>query len=495
MYALQIRDSQASEMLGTFALSDVAARLPFRIHSTHRISPTTAVVILSSLCYQARDEPKSQQTTGKPAQVDFDISAVKIELLTLQSSKDIHQLNVLWSRRGQEAPIYTAYHESSKSFLLIGGSNYLPIGRAHPPSYEPGPDEIAPIPRAGEVLETDAPKPPPYSWTQTSDSVTVAIPLPSSTPKHTIKVTFTPETLTVLIENEIPTSLALPHYSAKRLWDGISPSTSYWTWDREAEHTFGLLTLYLDKQHEGTRWSQVFASVGVSITPEPSAEDSEVPETLDPSELWHIRESLEKYTTALREGDDASGLGLGKGMPSLAEGEIDIEVDESVGKSACITWVGEDGLAPRWEGQFENVPFQLLSVPLPGSGTSDLSLVVKNNFDGTVYALGFQETEGRRVLQWTHTSTFSALAFVLASKQDTRFTYHMPNAVFAFESGIQGRGGNVYVYRAAPINEKWAKQAILKVGGALLGVGAVKAGGKSVLICLTEEELVTIRNL
>jgi len=483
MYALQIRESGPSEVLGTFALSDMATRLPFRIHSTHRVSPTTAVVILSSLCYSTRDEPKTQQTTGKPAQVDFDISAVKIELLTLQSSKDIHPLNVLWSRRGQDAPIYTAYHESSKSFLLIGGSNYLPIGHAHLPSYEPAPDEIAPIPRAGEVLETDAPKHPPYSWTQTSDSVTVAIPLPSSTPKHTIKVTFAPETLTVLIENDIPTSLPLPHYSAKRLWDGISPSTSYWTWDREAEHTFGLLTLYLDKKHEGTRWSQVFAS---------AAEDSEVPETLDPSELWHIRESLEKYTTTLREGDDASGLGLGKGMPSLAEGEIDIEVDESVGKSACITWVGEDGLAPRWQGPFENVAFQLLSVPLPGSSPSDLSLVVKNNFDGTVYALGFQETEGGTILQWTHTSTFSALAFVLASKQDTRFTYHVPNAVFAFEGGIQGRGGNVYIYRAAPINDKWAKQAILKIGGALLGVGAVKAG---VVLCLTEEELVSIRNL
>ena len=67
--------------------------------------------------------------------------------------------------------------------------------------------------------------------------------------------------------------------------------------------------------------------------------------------------------------------------------------------------------------------------------------------------------------------------------------------MLAFESGVRDRGGNVYIYRSASVKENWAKQAILKVddgrGGSLLGVGAlVRADGRSVVVCLTEGELV-----
>jgi len=83
----------------------------------------------------------------------------------------------------------------------------------------------------------------------------------------------------------------------------------------------------------------------------------------------------------------------------------------------------------------------------------------------------------------------------LASKRDTRFTYHLPNAVLAFEGGIQDRGGNVYVYRATSAKERWAKQAILKIGGPLLGVAALSVGTETLLICLTEEDLVLVQNV
>ena len=74
-------------------------------------------------------------------------------------------------------------------------------------------------------------------------------------------------------------------------------------------------------------------------------EDVEVPETLDPSELANIRESLEKYTSALVTGEDASGLGLGTGVPSLAENELDESVDApgAVGREFYVTWVSEGG--------------------------------------------------------------------------------------------------------------------------------------------------------
>ncbi|KAG6830130.1 hypothetical protein H0H87_009028 [Tephrocybe sp. NHM501043] len=459
------------------------------IHTAHASSASVIFAILSSRHYEVEPGPESQHKGQRAAPATFDIWGVKIEIDGLTPAR-LREMEVLWHRRGQDVPIYAAFVGSLQASLLIGGSTFQDVGTVKTPVYEPSLDEIAPIPRANEKFDVEPAeplRPPPYSWTQTSDSITMAIPLPSSTPKSTIKVMFSPQTLTVHTDYEISSSVPVPRYSTKKLWDGISASTSYWTWDREAEHSFGLLTLYLDKQHEGRKWTQVFASTG-------DPEEVEVLETLDPSELWHIREALEKYTNSLRDGDDASGLGLGRGVPSLAEGELDMEVDEAVGRKAYLSWVGDSGAAPEWWKNPEEIPFQLLSTPVPG-GDDAMSVIVKNNLDGTVHSLNTQNTKSP---VWTHTSTFSALSFVLASKQDTRFTFHTSNAVFAFEGGIWDRGGNVYVYRSASPTAKWAKQAILKVGdgygGSLLGVGALKVMSTTVLLCLAEGELVVIKN-
>ncbi|KAG5652903.1 hypothetical protein H0H81_003164 [Sphagnurus paluster] len=489
LYALQIQEGRSSKVAGVFSLPDASSRAPFRIHSVHKTSSTLLVAILSSRHYGIEGEVRLQSRERGRSTTDFDIWGVKVDLAGAPSN-DAHQLQVLWHRRGQEVPIYTAHCESLEAFLLIGGTRYQEVGHTSAPSYEPSLDEIAPIPRADETFDVDAPeplKPPPYSWTQSSDSLTIAIPLPSNTLKSQIKILFSPQALTVHVDSQVSTSIPIPCYPAKKLWDTILPSSSYWTWDREAEHSFGLLTLYLDKQHDGTKWPQVFASMN-------NSEDVDVLETLDPSELWKVREALEKYTTALRDGDDASGLGLGHGVPSLAEGEIDMEVDEVVGRTAYLNWVAENGSIPVWWQTVEGIPFQLLSTPIPGD-TEGISLIIKNNLDGIVFSL---ESQNTAIPAWTHISTFSALSFVLASKQDTRFTFHTSKAVFAFEGGVRDRGGNVYIYRSAPSNMKWANQGILKVGdgygGSLLGIGVLQWGSFSVILCLTEGELVLIKN-
>jgi hypothetical protein len=461
---------------------------PFRIHSIATILSNQAIVILSSRNYAASSVPKRQKN------VDFDIWAAKFNL-PLEASSDgaVQALNIAWQWRGHAVPIHVGYDESRRVFMLLGDSVYGQVEAPVVTPYNPSADEIAPIPRLNENLDAatlGSLKPPPYSWTQTSDSVTVAFPLPSTTSKTHIKVMFSQQSLTLRVESNIAPDIPLPHYSSNRLWGGISVSSSMWTWDREGEHHVGLLTLHLDKQHEGTRWSHVFAASGTS------AEEPEVPETLDPSELWNIRESLEKYTAALRSGEDASGLGLGSDLPSLAKGEMDDEVDNSIGRAAHLTWIGEDGSVPNWAPRSTDLPNRLLSTELPGSGSGS-SFIVKNGYDGTVFSLEPASSPDQPP-KWVHTSTFSALSFVLASKTDTRFTYHIPSkAVFAFDNGMRDRAGNVYIYRAAPPNEIWAKQAVLRVGqeGSLLGVGAVKTEKETVLLCLTERELILISSI
>lgn len=417
-------------------------------------------------------------------------------------------MDILWHRRGKDVPLYTTYDTTREAFALVGGSPYSPAHVPPPPSYHPSKEELVPIPRAGEQLDGDNPglgnqgahphpqKPPPYSWTQTSDSVTIAIPLPSSTTTQNIKVAFSARTLTVLVqgagsEANGSNPLSLPRYSLKALWDGIQPSTSLWTWDRTAEHSFGILTLHLDKQHEGTRWSQVFAPVDKANSQE-QEEEMEVPETLDPSELYNIRESLEKYTAALRDGEDPSGLGLGAGIPSLAKEEMDDEVDATVGRSACVTWVSLAGQSLT-DSREESAPINVLSTPLPGTylGSPQPSLVARNGIDGIFCELEPATSNPADPPRWTHRSTYSALSFVLASKRDTRFVHHVSSdAVFAFESGARELGGNVYIYRGAPKRDQWAKQAVLKIGGgsagSLLGVGIIQRESGTVILCLCE---------
>lgn len=526
LYALRLGDAGPAELLATYDLSipeeydSAHSAVPFRLH--HAVTPDTqSTVVVLSCKHYPRNAPTITKGSKAPP-VQFDLWGAHIPLPVTPSS-EAQSLHILWHRRGEDVPVYAAYEPTLRSFLFAGSSTYIHSAVSPAPRYEPSPDEIVPVPRKGENLDgtsngasASVPKPPPYSWTQTSDSVTIAIPLPADTPKEHIKVTFSPRALTVLIEGadygqngitDVP--IIAPRFTLKPLWDGIHPSTSLWTFDRAAESQYGILALHIDKQHEGTRWPQVFSPAGQDG-------EEEVPETLDPSELYNIREALEKYTAALRDGTDASGLGLGQGVPSLAEGERDDDVDLSVGKSACLTWVGVDGTSPAWAAGTDghagdDAPVQVLSTPFPGAaGTLKISLVAKHGLDGATFTLqpptaaasatNDPDAHDSARPRWEHTSTYSALSFVLASKRDTRFVHHVASeAVFAFESGARDLGGNVYIYRGVGPKENWAKQTILRIGGgdagSLLGVGLMKVQGKIIVLCLCEGELVVLHDV
>jgi hypothetical protein len=466
---------------GQFALAALfhSSTGPCRLHSAHNVSDLEAIAVLSS----RNKETHEVLPDVRGRSISFDVWAAKFEL-PMQSSGAPTDLNIIWSRRGNSVPLYTSYDPTRQAVLIFGGSVYENLEVPPLPTYEPTGDEIAPIPRAGEDLENPA-IPPPYSWTQTEDSVTVAFPLPAVTKKSNIHVAITSKTFSLSISGVESQNIVLPSYAEKRLLEPIHTSSSYWTWDREGSHTFGLLTIYFDKAQTGYKWMHVFESSGMSVD---GGGDVEVPETLDPSELALIRDNMEKFTAAIQSGEDSSGLGLGRGVPSLAENEMDEELDSNVGRFAVITMVGLN----EQVGPYSH-PIQLLATPLPGVNEAGPStFIMKHDVDGTVFSLEPSTLSSQP--EWTHISTYNALAFVLASKRDTRFIHHIPGkAVYAFESGARSRGANIYVYRSDSPQSIWAKQAILRVGdgsgGALLGVGGIEIGGKQKILCLLENEL------
>ncbi|GAA5928800.1 hypothetical protein JCM1841_003574 [Sporobolomyces salmonicolor] len=554
----------------TFTLSgdDLQGR-PFRLHRADAVSETEALALLSVVVKGANPPPSQDPADAAQAKMGAPGSRLKIPSTTAFEYLAVHVplsgggegvLAPDWRLQGHDLPSSVSL-DSAGGRYIIGSSSVLSTNE--PAS---SPDDLSSTEADVEMAtlsaedhsvvstvtaSTPVPKPPPFSWLQDSDSLTVAFPIPSDTPTSSIRITFSRQFITLHIASAAAAlaspstssasvaNSALPRISHKKLWDEIDPHTSVWTFDREAEgrdSTFGLLTLHLEKAHSKTKWSDVFASTkstqdngggGAKIEElSPELEYEDVPETVDPSELAGIAESMEKWTRGIMEGGASySHEGLGHGVPtSLMGDEIDVEVDAESGRPVVVTWV--EGAATKPEGTKEKtprlvcphptIPYSLLSTALPlasSSAVADLSITIKHDVDGLLF---LPPSSSSSSYQWRHTSTFPALAFVLATKRDTRFIYHLSSRlVLAFDAPALlpgpssssssaasrlGGAGNLFVYFAPPhgTRETKGRQMVLRVGGpgcgALMGVAGVElASGEVAVVALCEKELVVIR--
>jgi hypothetical protein len=410
MYVIRTSSPPASAaLLSSAEITFNNALVSCRLHSA--VLQDNYIVLLIS----SRGE--TTRTSTRKIPISFELAALRVPISS--SSQDPVQAELLWRKQGSDIPSYV--NAQAGNFLVCASGTFSD-------SALPAPDQME---SARNSLNTDTQpttKPPPYSWTQTSESLTVAFPLPSNTPKSHIHVTIGPKHLSVLIkdiitiddsDDEKESSFPFPKYAMKELWDQVDRDSSVWTWDKEGERTVGLLTLHLEKKYEGTKWPHVFAREGSS------SNDPEVPETVDPSEMYKIREALEKYTADLQNGDGGGEL------PSLAQGEMDPTVDTEVGRKATVSYfdilTGEE-LAPN------SSYHEILSFPLPIPQYLDgqdedsqeevmvtRSLTIKTGIDGPLFTAPILPQADT----WTHISTFPALAFVLASKRDTRFIFHV----------------------------------------------------------------------
>jgi len=472
-YALVV----TAELVGDQAAGSLS---PCRMHQA-TLAPDGSVLVVLSVKVAGPPVVASGSREGA--------TSTRFQLLLGRIRLSHSGVEILWKRTGDDLPLRVTFDASHESLLVVSSSPYWE-GDTEPSSQrtEPKPDELAPIPRADEDI--DAPglsRPPPYSWTQSEDTVTVAFPLPSIVSKGHIKVHFSPRTLSLSIQD--PTGaiaenspIPLPHYTLEEFWDGVSPAACFWTWDKAADQSYGLLSLHIDKQHENRKWMHVFARAA-------KGGSDDVPETMDPSELRNISESLEKYTANLGGQTGRGGLGFAGGdVPSLADDEMDEEVDGTVGQHVLISTLHVDGSLVSEKP----LSSTLLSLSLPGLIGNENSFILKHGIDGTLY----EPTPSG----WTHSATFPAISFVLASKRDLRYIHHASGKLLlAFESGVNS-SGNVYLYHGVGPKENWAGQAVLKVGGgeagALLGVGAIQTdAGKAILVCLCESQLVLVRNI
>ncbi|KAE9400418.1 hypothetical protein BT96DRAFT_992931 [Gymnopus androsaceus JB14] len=127
---------------------------------------------------------------------------------------------------------------------------------------------------------------------------TDAFTLPSSTPKGAISVKFSPNSLSLSITESVPASV-LP---------------------TRPDH-FGMTSRHHRATGHGTRRQTILVVCSLCIWINNTSKRGGARS----SELWLIRESLEKFTAALLTGEDLSGWVYGRGVPSIGEGEMDLD--------------------------------------------------------------------------------------------------------------------------------------------------------------------------
>jgi hypothetical protein len=235
LYVLTLSSTNTAELLGFYELPSSlthsgSSLAPFRLHTASFVDGQV-IAVLSFKCFD--EPPPAVSSTRKIPPAEFDVVAIRIPPDTATNTTVPRPLDILWHRRGANVPLYLAYEKQRSVFILAGGSPYRRIGQPGVVHHEPSPNESAPIPNADDPsLPTEPAKPPPYAWTQDSEEVTLAFPFPSRTTTGDINVLFSPQTLTVLVQG-----VDFPRYAAVPLWGGISPSSSFWTWDAHGAHT------------------------------------------------------------------------------------------------------------------------------------------------------------------------------------------------------------------------------------------------------------------
>lgn len=494
---------------------------------------------MQGLGYPKNDQEREKEPKASPSgynRTTFEVRLIEVDCTDAKAStkrtdrnwqEQLLAAKVLWTVSGGEPLIMAEVGEQGS--ILCAEAPFVNI------DHEARSTDVVSKPQTSASSESAPPaaslgskrRAPHFSWAQTGDTVTIAFALPIWITKSHIRAHFSPgalslsftqEALSLLnvvgriaeidgdrisaafVEDDDLTSaarmIASGRYVSRSTWAEIDPTGSLWTVERAREMT--LLTLHLEKRHEGTRWMQVFANrtdkstrgrvrnhadveIGdksktqlsfqqaraeierVATSPsshqeeeneEEDAEDNEddVPETMDPSELITMLEGMQKYTVdeesneygqdrtgfhSSNAGGQSGGTSLSLDQPSLLKDNLE-EEDANVGRNFVVSLVAHSSSDSVDIHTSKNGETTMLATSLPGS-SHESAVVIAHDLDGAIFTM---QPEGR---SWEHTATMPALAFVLASKRDAqRVHVHKRSeggwVVLAFESAPQVTG-------------------------------------------------------
>ncbi|KAJ2353517.1 hypothetical protein GGF43_003480 [Coemansia sp. RSA 2618] len=379
-------------------------------------------------CIQAMQVAVPAPSTAIPSSLGTGAKDADIPVLSVSTAHTLHTHAI---------PLYCEFVNNSQYVLGVKGGIVLDDTElATQPS-----DENMSAPNPSNL------NPDPYYWTQTPSDVTVCIELPAVVSASQITCELTRSSLSLRFADSSECA-AKCTFSDRQFCDRIIADESVWTLENGR-----LLTLYLQKEHEGARWATVFA------------DDDGVLETIDANEFAVIRERLEKYTSSDVETGKAVALQPyvdqdSGGDPEQLDEAADVPVMFSVrswrtGQAEASSVAG----APDWLcPAFPRAPRNQSSLPLP-------PICLKFDVDGVVF--GFDASDDGLQMHTNvcarHAGTFSALSYIQAGKREKRFAYIDSDMAVAVLAETQRR---VYIYHQAKrADAESAVQNVVDLGG------------------------------
>lgn len=483
-----IERADSESRIREYAIHDFPAFEVRGVRSLEKGQGSSWQVVVSRTARSAKD--------GK-TDVSFDIAAVNIPS-SVDSASNERELVPVWTLHGAEPVEYVRWSAETENWI---------VGAAEAFTTRLPTDTVDESIIAQETKDTEEA----YTWTQTHDSVSVTLDLtfpPSSSdcarfdPHADVLVLISANALTLRfperdVKGKSPmltpaqASFLKSTAAGRDWWDAVRAGRGESAWMFEwIDGEKGLLTVRLEKENEGVRWTSVFAPQDGEQVDELLSE-GQVKEAAERMARWDVPED------GRDEGKGFTGLGTAVVDEEVEDDDFDDDPafsgafgDASSGAHAGTRWVvttvGEAGEVGASD------PTQILSTAFTRT-----SVIIKSHLDGLAFTL---TSDG-----WNHVATNPALAFVLASKRDTQYVRHITTprgaVVCAFESTQpDGTGGNVYVYW--PVEETGtrtkngksaatvAKQAVAKFVpagvGAILGVTEVEMDGRSAIVGLCE---------
>ncbi|KAJ2036231.1 hypothetical protein GGI03_000823 [Coemansia sp. RSA 2337] len=467
------------------ALVREAGQILIRLHVCYRIDRTaeTATGLSGSRGIGACPSlalpgvAVSRQQTPPP----FCVVAVEVDLSQLVSTSDLQaaqpytpatlNARTVHTLRSRAIPVYCEY--TADDMYVLGVRDGVEQDDTESASRPHSPSEAS----LSAVLPCI---PDLYYWSQTSSDVTMCMELPVNVDAKQIQCVLTRGAITLQF-NEVPECEAKYGLDHTMLCDEIVADDSVWTIENGR-----LLTLYLQKVHEGARWPTLFSK------------DDGVLETMDPNEFAVIRERLQRLTS------DSFDTRRPAGMPTmaLATEEVDQDSDELEQESSSVVFSVRDwrtGLASA--SSVAGSPGWLcpsFSRPLGQRQGNELPPVcLRFDVDGTVFGFNgatHANSNADASICPRHWGTFAALSYIQASKREKRFMYVDPDMTVAVLAETQRR---IYIYHQVDsADSSTAAQSVVDLGGATVTgeteeVLGIQLSGR-MLVVLRERSICTV---
>eukprot|EP01134_Creolimax_fragrantissima_P006311 CFRG6311T1 len=272
----------------------------------------------------------------------------------------------------------------------------------------------------------------PYAWTQTPDSVSISFKINLDVQTTEIDVEFTNNSVSVSV-------VGVPLNGFGKLYAPVQLDGCVWT--RESD----VVDVYLEKvAGTGDRWVYVF-------------EDDQTPETMDPSEVRGMLDALQKYTK-ISQGGGIMGGGQSRvaGLDQMEEIDFDdgpvysmyqYTVTLTNSNTVVLSSIPRNTIAlggSQWQ----------FSLPIIGDSYRP-GFALKTNVDIAIYT---QESDPSST-PFTHTNTFDALGYVLASKRNLKYKTIAKDSSYAVACDCNSQ---VYIYyQPATRHDCHADQSIL----------------------------------